>query len=132
RGLISGITRGTTRAHIVRAALEAIALQVADVIDEVPGGVELLRADGGASANAFLMQFQADVLGRPVEVAGEQESTALGAAMLAGLAVGTFAGTDALEALRGAGTRYEPGEGRAAALETRDGWSTEIARARLR
>jgi glycerol kinase len=132
RGLISGITRGTTRAHVVRAALEAIAFQVADVIDEVPGGVELLRADGGASANGFLMQFQADVLGRPVEVAGEHESTALGAAMLAGLAVGTFSGTDALEALRGAGTRYEPGEGRAAALETRDGWSTEIARARLR
>ncbi|MEO9176510.1 MAG: glycerol kinase GlpK, partial [Gaiellales bacterium] len=132
RGLISGITRGTTRAHLVRAALEAIAFQVADVIETVPGGLDLLRADGGASANAFLMQLQADVLDRPVEVAREQESTALGAAMLAGLAVGTFADTDALTALRRPGRRYEPGDGRAAALATRAGWSTEIRRARLR
>ena len=63
RGLVTGITRGTTRAHLVRAALEAIAFQVADVLDAFPGGVEVLRADGGASANRFLMQFQADLLG---------------------------------------------------------------------
>jgi glycerol kinase len=132
RGLISGITRGTTRAHLVRAALEAIAFQVADVIEAVPGGLELVRADGGASANTFLMQFQADVLDRPVEVAQEQESTALGAAMLAGLAVGTFADAAALTALRPPGRRYEPGEGRDAALRARAGWSTEIRRARLR
>jgi glycerol kinase len=132
RGLISGITRGTTRAHLVRAALEAIAFQVADVIEAVPGGLELLRADGGASANTFLMQLQADVLDRPVEVAREQESTALGAAMLAGLAVGTFADTGALTALRRPGRRYEPGAGRSAALAVRAGWSTEIRRARLR
>ena len=69
RGLISGITRGTTRAHVVRAALEAIAFQVADVIDAVPQALDVLRADGGASANRFLMQFQADVLGGPVDVA---------------------------------------------------------------
>ncbi len=88
RGLISGITRGTTRAHVVRAALEAIAFQVADVIDAVPRALDVLRADGGASANRFLMQFQADVLGGPVDVAREQESTAVGAASLAGLATG--------------------------------------------
>ena len=84
RGLISGLTRGTTRAHLVRAALEAIAFQVADVLEVLPGGVDVLRADGGASANGFLMQFQADLLGCPVEVAAERETTALGAAALAG------------------------------------------------
>ena len=93
RGLISGITRGTTRAHLVRAALEGIAFQVADVLDLLPGGVEVLRADGGATANGFLMQFQADLLGCPVEVAAEQETTALGAAALAGRAVGLLART---------------------------------------
>jgi glycerol kinase len=131
RGLISGITGGTTRAHVVRAALEAIAFQVADVLEAVPGEQPGLRADGGATANAFLMQFQADVLGRPVEVASELESTALGAAMLAGLAVGTFAGTGQLEQLRRPGRRYEPGEGREQARAARSGWAREIARARL-
>jgi glycerol kinase len=132
RGLISGITRGTTRAHVVRAALEAIAFQVADVIDTVPRALDVLRADGGASANGFLMQFQADVLGGPVDVAHEQESTAMGAAALAGLAVGMFPSLEALEALRSSGTRYEPGAGRAAALHAREGWHAEIRRARLR
>ncbi|HEX7526328.1 MAG TPA: glycerol kinase GlpK, partial [Gaiellaceae bacterium] len=83
RGLVAGITRGTTRAHLVRAALEAIAHQVADVVDALPEPPAVLRADGGASANAFLMQFQADLLGIPVEVAAERETTALGAAALA-------------------------------------------------
>ena len=121
RGLISGITRGTTRAHVVRAALEAIAFQVADVIDAVPQALDVLRADGGASANRFLMQFQADVLGGPVDVAHEQESTAIGAASLAGLAVGTFPSLQALEGLRPPSTRYEPGAGREAALAGRRG-----------
>jgi glycerol kinase len=132
RGLISGITRGTTREHIARAALEAIAFQVADVIATVPGELEVLRADGGATANRFLMQFQADVLGQPVDVAFEQESTALGAAALAALAVGLVPDVAALEQLRSPGVRYEPGAGRAAALRAREGWRTEIARARLR
>jgi glycerol kinase len=83
RGLVTGITRGTTRAHLVRAALEAIAHQVADVVDALPDRPRVLRADGGATANAFLMQFQADVLQTPVEVAAERETTALGAAALA-------------------------------------------------
>src|SRR4029078_8222222 len=83
RGLVTGLTRGTTRAHLVRAALEAIAHQVGDVVDALPGAPRVLRADGGAAAHAFLMQFQADLLQVPVEVAAERETTALGAAALA-------------------------------------------------
>ena len=83
RGLVTGITRGTTKAHLVRAALEAIAHQVADVVDALPERPAVLRADGGATANGFLMQFQSDLLGLPVEVAAERETTALGAAALA-------------------------------------------------
>jgi glycerol kinase len=82
RGTITGLTRGTTRAHLVRAALEATAYQTADVLDEMPA-LELLRADGGMTRNRWLMQFQADVLGIPVETAREAEQTALGAALLA-------------------------------------------------
>jgi glycerol kinase len=92
RGSIFGITRGTTRAHIARAALESIAYQTRDVLEcmEADGGIKLkeLRVDGGAVANDFLMQFQADILGVPVVVQQTHETTALGAAFLAGLAVG--------------------------------------------
>jgi glycerol kinase len=83
RGLIAGLTLGTTRAHLVRAALEAIAYRVRDVLEAMPLELEVLRVDGGATRNAFLMQFQADVLGIAVEVARERETTALGAAALA-------------------------------------------------
>ena len=82
RGTITGLTRGTTRAHLVRAALEATAYQTADVLDAMPK-LELLRADGGMTRNRWLMQFQADVLGVPVETAREAEQTALGAALIA-------------------------------------------------
>jgi glycerol kinase len=82
RGTITGLTRGTTRAHIVRAALEAAAYQTADVLDSMPP-LTHLRADGGMTRNRWLMQFQADVLGIPVETAREAEQTALGAALLA-------------------------------------------------
>ncbi len=92
RGTIFGITRGTTQAHIARAALESIAYQTRDVLEcmEEDSGVKLkeLRVDGGATANEFLMQFQADILGVPVVVQEITETTALGAAYLAGLAVG--------------------------------------------
>jgi len=92
RGTILGITRGTTPAHIARAALEAIAYQTRDVLEcmEEDSGMELkeLRVDGGAAANEFLMQFQADILGVPVVIQATTETTALGAAYLAGLAVG--------------------------------------------
>ena len=90
RGLICGLTRGTTRAHLVRAALEGIAHQVADIVDVLPVEAEVLRADGGATANRFLMQLQADLIGSPVEVAADADATALGAAALAGLGVGVW------------------------------------------
>jgi glycerol kinase len=82
RGTVTGLTRGATRAHLVRAALEAAAYQTRDVLEAMPK-LELLRADGGMSRNRWLMQFQADVLGIPVETAREPEQTALGAALLA-------------------------------------------------
>jgi glycerol kinase len=92
RGTIAGLTRGTTAAHIARAALESIAFQVADVLHvmEADSAVPIkeLRVDGGASANDLLMQFQADLLGVPVVRPKVTETTALGAAYLAGLAVG--------------------------------------------
>jgi glycerol kinase len=131
RGLISGITRGTTAAHIVRAALEGIAFQVADVLDVLPGGVEVLRADGGASANGFLMQFQADLLGCPVEVAAEQESTALGAAALAGRAIGLWAGDGAIRARLRTGATYRPAVGRESATARRAEWRAALNRALL-
>jgi glycerol kinase len=82
RGTITGLTRGSTRAHLVRAALEAAAYQTRDVLETMPR-LELLRADGGMTQNRWLMQFQADVLGIPVETAREPDQTALGAALLA-------------------------------------------------
>ena len=92
RGTIVGITRGTTKNHIIRATLESIALQVCDVIDAMKSdaGIEVraLKVDGGASANNFLMQFQADMIDAPVNRPACIESTAIGAAYLAGLAVG--------------------------------------------
>jgi len=92
RGMILGITRGTTQAHITRAALESIAYQTRDVLEcmEEDSGMKLkeLRVDGGAAANEFLMQFQADILGVPVVIQETTETTALGAAYLAGLATG--------------------------------------------
>jgi glycerol kinase len=120
RGLISGITRGTTRAHLVRAALEAIAHQVVDVVEALPEAPTVLRADGGATANGFLMQLQADLLGVPVEVAAERETTALGAAALA--------------ARRGArvavGATYEPALGLDERLTLRDAWRSALNRCR--
>jgi glycerol kinase len=99
RGTITGITRGTTRAHLVRAALEAIAFSSRDLIEGMLSGVDLalpeLRVDGGAASNDWLLQFQADLLGVPVERPDCVETTALGAAALAGLAVGVWPDLDA-------------------------------------
>jgi glycerol kinase len=132
RGLLTGLTRGTTRAHLVRAALEAIALQVADIVDAVPDGVRLLRADGGAARNGFLMQLQADLLGAPVEVSADVEATAVGAAALAGLAVGVWgAPADVARLLRRGGSRYEPA-GDAVELDAiRERWRVAVRRAML-
>ena len=104
RGAILGITRGTTRNHIARAALEALAYQIYDLADAMakdaghPLGV--LNVDGGASANSFLMQFQADILGCELRRPQNTETTSLGAAFLAGLATGYWSGIDELKALR--------------------------------
>jgi glycerol kinase len=131
RGLISGLTRGTTRAHLVRATLEAIAFQVADVLDAFPGTLDVLRADGGATANAFLMQLQADLLGCAVEVAAEAETTALGAAALAGLAVGVWPDLDSLARTMRRGARYEPSGDATELAARRADWSLALRRTML-
>jgi glycerol kinase len=108
RGLIAGLSRGTSRAHIVRAALEAIAYQTRDVLDAMAFELDVLRADGGGAQNAFLMQFQADIARLPVEAPSERETTALGAAALAGLATGTWSSLDDLATAWRRDARYEP------------------------
>ena len=112
RGAILGLTRGTGRAHIARAALEALAYQIRDLADAMaadagaPLGV--LNVDGGASANGFLMQFQADLLGCELRRPKNLETTSLGAAYLAGLAVGFWSGTDELRGLRAGDDFFRP------------------------
>ena len=112
RGTILGLTRGTGRAHIARAALESIAYQTRDVLEcmEEDSGIRLkeLRVDGGAAANEFLMQFQADILGVPVVVQEVTETTALGAAYLAGLAVGFWKDSGELARNFKVRTKYIP------------------------
>lgn len=112
RGAILGLTRGTTRAHIARATLEGIAFSVKDIIDmmeqEAGAPIAGLRADGGASCNRFLMQFQSDILGKPVTVPSNVESTARGAAFLAGLATGVWKNTQELRNLYEVGQSYAP------------------------
>jgi glycerol kinase len=112
RGAIVGITRGTTRDQIVRATLESIAYQTRDVVECVRAdsglALESLRVDGGAAQNAFLMQFQADILGAPVERPPSLEVTALGAALLAGLAVGFWSDRNELDVAEGQVEIFEP------------------------
>ncbi len=112
RGTLVGLTRGTTRAHIARAALEAIALQSADVFAAMTRDARIplaeLRVDGGASRNNLLMQMQADFLGAPVVRPQVTETTALGAAYLAGLATGFWSGADEIAAQWQADRRFEP------------------------
>jgi glycerol kinase len=112
RGLLIGLSRGTTRAHVARATLEGIAASVADVVTsmEADAGSPLtaLRVDGGASGNDLLLAIQADLLGVPVERPVVQETTALGAALLAGRAAGLFHDAAALEEARRIERRFEP------------------------
>jgi glycerol kinase len=133
RGLLIGIERGTTRAHIARATLESIAYQTRDLVEAMRAAgqpIRVLRADGGGTANRFLMQFQADVLGVPVEVAAIRETTALGAAFLAGLAVGVWSMPDELREKRRVAARYEP----TMSADERDGlyaqWQRAVERSR--
>ncbi len=131
RGTIVGITRGTTRAHLVRATLESIALQTADAIDAMEGAgppLRELRADGGASQNGWLMQFQADVLGVPVVVAETAETTALGAAFLAGVGAGQWTQGRVRELWRER-ARFEPAMSADERAERRAQWSRAVERA---
>lgn len=134
RGLIVGITRGTTAAHIARAALEAIAFSVADVVASMDrdAGVALprLRVDGGAAANDLLMQIQADVLGRPVDRPAMLETTALGAALLAGISAGLYADADAVASARRVDRVFEPQIDAAARRTLLDRWNDAVGRAR--
>jgi glycerol kinase len=129
RGTIVGLTRGTTRAHFARAALEAMAFGTSDVLtvmrERSGAAFDVLRVDGGASANGWLMQFQADVLGVPVERAHVVESTALGAAGLAGVAAGVWPDAAAFLATRRF-DRFAPGEGAAAARASVAGWQRAV------
>ncbi|MGZ6242673.1 MAG: FGGY-family carbohydrate kinase, partial [Candidatus Binataceae bacterium] len=134
RGAIVGITRGTNRSDVVRAALDSIAYQVRDALAamEKDSGhrVPELRVDGGATANGYLMQFQADVLGRPVRRPKMVETTALGAAMLAGLAVGLWRSPSELAALGGSGRVFRPSMRNAERERLVNGWHAAVARVR--
>jgi glycerol kinase len=133
RGLIIGLTRGTSWAHVVRATLEGIAFRVRDVVEamEADAGapLHLLRVDGGPTRNEFLMQFQADVLGVLVEVAETTEATARGAALLAGLGIGWWTTSDVAASWRPA-ARYEPAMGEAERQHRYARWRRAVERAR--
>jgi glycerol kinase len=130
RGLIIGITRGTTRAHIVRATLEAITFEVRDVIDTMPA-LKSLAVDGGASANDLLCQLQADQLGVAVERPKIVETTALGAAFLAGLGTGVWKSTDDLRDTWALDRRFEPHADRRTADGAHTKWRDAVERAKL-
>ncbi|BFR48196.1 glycerol kinase GlpK [Nitratidesulfovibrio sp. HK-II] len=134
RGTMVGITRGSTKAHIARAALESIALQTLDIMDcmQKDAGIKLaaLRADGGATRNNLLMQFQADVLGVPVERPKVTETTALGAAYLAGLAVGFWKSEEEIEAMWQLDRRFEPNMSAEAREKLVYQWQRAVERAK--
>jgi glycerol kinase len=139
RGIITGLSRGTTVAHIARAALESIAYQSAALLlamsrDAVAAGaaaVSELRVDGGACVNDLLMQFQADLLGIPVVRPAVTETTALGAAYLAGLACGVYRSTEELSALWRAERRFLPTQGADRAAELMARWEHAVRQATL-
>jgi glycerol kinase len=134
RGNISGLTRGSTAAHIARAALESIAYQTADVLDamQTDSGISIteLRVDGGAASNDLLMQFQADVMGVPVVRPRVTETTALGAAYLAGLAVGYWTSADEIDVQWQVERRFEPLMKQGEAQKLRVTWKKAVERAR--
>jgi glycerol kinase len=134
RGTIVGITRGTTAGHIARAAVESIAFQVADLLSAVKddAGIQLaeLRVDGGAAANDGLLQFQADLLGVTVVRPRVTETTALGAAYLAGLAVGFWDSTDTLAHHWHVDRRFEPSQPPSYAAARRAEWHEALGRSK--
>jgi glycerol kinase len=134
RGAIVGLTRGANRNHIVRATLESIAFQTRDVLQamEDDSGIRLktLRVDGGAVANNFLMQFQSDILGVPVDRPVEPETTALGAAFLAGLAVGFWNDKSEISAKWSIDRTFVPSMADDLREQKYAGWKDAVARSR--
>ncbi len=134
RGTIVGITRGTTRAHITRAVVESIVYQVRDVIDAMvaASGTSItdLRVDGGASVMDFMLQMQADQLGVTVRRPVDQETTALGAAYLAGLAEGVWSSVDDIQAGWQLDATFEPADDRTLADLTHAQWLRALDRSR--
>jgi len=134
RGTIVGLTRGTTKAHLARAALEAIALQTKEVLEAMQGDADIhlkqLRVDGGASANNLLMQLQADLLGVAVVRPKVPETTALGAAYLAGLAVGFWKSLADIERQWQVDKRFTPAMRPAARKKIAQGWQRALSRAK--
>lgn len=134
RGSILGITRGTRREHIIRAAQESIAYQVADLVSAMENdtGIPLtqLKADGGASRDMFLMQFQADIMNRSVRRPAIRETTALGAAYLAGLAVGVWKNQDEIRNLWACDMIYKPDMEETQRKKLLSGWHKAVSRSR--
>ena len=134
RGTITGLTRGATAAHIARAALEAIAFQVNDILASMEADSKIklkeLRVDGGASANNFLMQFQSDLLDVPVVRPAVSETTALGAAYLAGLATGYWKDTTEISALWQEGRKFMPSMAPAERNKLRKEWDKALSRSK--
>ena len=132
RGIICGLTRSSDRAHIVRATLESIAYQTRELIDamQADAGERILelRVDGGAAANNFLMQFQADILDCPIVRPADIETTALGAAYLAGLATGFWKSVDEVESFWRAERRFEPAMDESTRDRLFSGWKDAVAR----
>lgn len=135
RACLSGMSRDTTRAHIVRAALESIAYQIKDLIDLMieKGQIELmeLRVDGGPTRNNFLMQFQADMIGRNVIRTNIAEISALGSAFMAGLATGYWDSMDEIKSLRLIDRAFSPSQNKETINRLYAGWKTAVKRARL-
>jgi glycerol kinase len=134
RGVVCGLTRGTTAAHVARATLDSIAYQVADVFEAICGDaaipVPALFADGGASRNDLLMQFQADILGCPVIRSSSADLSAIGAAWLAGLATGYWKSLEELEGLPRPTSRFEPKMTGGRRAELVRGWRDALGRSR--
>ena len=135
RGAMFGLTRGTERGHIIRATLEAIAYQTKDVVDTMVKDTQLpltaLTVNGGASRNNFMMQFQADILQTPIKRAAMEETTALGAAFLAGLAVDFWEDQDELRKLSRIGDQFDPQMDSQKAADLYRGWQRAIAAAQF-
>jgi glycerol kinase len=136
RGLISGLTRNSSAAHIVRATLESIAYQTRELIDamEADSGAKLeqLRVDGGAARNNFLMQFQADILDRPIVRPVDVETTALGAAYLAGIATKFWSGREEVESFWRAERTFLPSMNATTRAALFDAWKTAVGKALVR